>query len=545
MRGGWNNKNGLVSATIEGRLTSEEISDILTVFDIKAPRVLQITKSLPLKMTLKNFSLDGNRSQGELNIEIPDAKFRDMNIHNISTQLTFSNDTISATHLSFETDRNVIQGNLDYNAANKVIDATFHSSGAPLFLIKWMGGENTKMMNSILSRFTFSKNSRDIELVADIHCSWGDKFFYFISGNMVMRSFKYLGIPFDSSDANIIIDSNEILILPVIALTQKSSIATVAMVYDNSQDFQYHVESPFFKHDGSSKGQLQLNGQSSLPGDVVLKCIFSDWKSDMLDMSAPVNAVAEGMIDFSGNRINSTDFNVKISDSTCKWYELPVVDLDCDLVFKGLNMDIENVKGKVYNGDLSLTYYTNFETETGKIKVELNNADFVPIVKHIKWDLSGEGGKLSATTEADLEYDDNNNLLMSGKGTIKVRDANLWEVPILNTFGQLTSKWLGNRWGVISDLDADFKYEKDHIYSNNIHTNGNVVALRSRGKFFWATGDFNFLVHAEVLKSVLPFKMLTRIFDPITGLMESRVIREDGEIKWEKMSWHEAFFHNE
>ncbi len=542
MHGGWNNQNDLINASIEGRLTSEEISDILTVFDIKLPQALQITNSVPLKMTLKNFSLTANESKGELNIVIPEAKFRDLNIQNISAQLTFAADTLSATHLSFETNHNVINGNLDYNASSQTIDATFHSSGAPFFLLKLMGGENTKLMNSILSRFTFPKNDKDIELVADIHCSWGEEFFYFINGNMVMHSFKYLGIPFDSSDANIIIDSNEILIIPSITLTQKNSIATVAMIYDNSGDFEYHVESPAFRHDGSHKGQLLLEGQSSLPGDVVLKCIFPDWKSNMLDMSAPVNAIAEGVIDFSGNSINRTDFNVKISDSICKWYELPITELDCDLIFKGMNMDIKNVDAKVYGGDLDLAYYTNFNTGKGNIKIDLKNSDFVSMVKHIKWDLSGDGGKLSATTDALLDYDKDDNLLMTGKGTIEIKDANLWEVPLINSFGQLTSKWLGEKWGVISELNAEFKYKKDHIVSNNIQTNGDVVALKSNGKLFWTTGDFNFLVHAELLKTMLPFKMLTVLFDPITGLMENRVIRKNGEIKWEKISWYETFF---
>ena len=205
-------------------------------------------------------------------------------------------------------------------------------------------------------------------------------------------------------------------------------------------------------------------------------------------------------------------------------------------------MDIKNAAGKVYNGDLVLSYYTNFNTERGHVNVDLRDADFVSIVKHIKWDLSGGGGRLSATTDADLEYDKEGNLLMTGKGTLKIRDANLWEVPIINSFGHLASPWLGDKWGLISDLDADFKYKKDYVEANNIHTNGDVVALRSKGKYFWATGDFNFLVHAEVLKSVLPFKIITKIFDPITGLMESRVVRKQGKISWEKISWNEKFF---
>ena len=207
-------------------------------------------------------------------------------------------------------------------------------------------------------------------------------------------------------------------------------------------------------------------------------------------------------------------------------------------------MDIANATGKVYNGTLDLYYHTNFDTEKGKVKVNLQNADFVPVVKHIKWDLNGDGGKMSVTTDANLEYDKDDNLLMTGKGSLKIKDANLWEVPLINAFRQLAKQWMGKRWGIISELNADFQYKKDHIFSNNMHTNGNVIALRSKGEYYWSTGDFNFLIHAEIMKSILPFKIITKIFDPISGLMESRVIRKNGEIKWKKVSWREKFFSN-
>jgi hypothetical protein len=539
---GRKNKNGLISATLDGYLTSEEISDILKVVDIELPSALQITKTLPFKMKLKNFSMDANTSHGELSIEIPEAEFRGLHIYKIKTQLRFSNDTLSATHLSFETDHNKIKGKLAYDALSQSVDASIQSSGPPLFMIDMMGGENTKMMNSILSRFTFPENDNDIEISAEIHCSWSDKLFYFISGNMVMHSFKYLGIPIKSSDAKIIIDSNELLVIPMIALVQNESLATLSMAYNNSANLKYHVNSPAFKSENFRQGRFILDGQSSLSGDNVLKFIFPDWENEALDLSAPVNAKAAGVIDFSDNPENMTDFKVKILDSLCKWYSMPVEHFDGDLIFKGMDMDIKNATGKVYNGDLNLAYHTNFDTEKGNVKINLKDSEFAPVVKHIKWDLNGEGGKISVDTEANLSYDTEDNLLMTGKGTLKIREANLWEVPLINAFGQLTSKWIGNKWGVITDLDADFQYKKDHIYSNNMHTNGNVVALRSEGKYYWSTGNFNFLVHAEVLKSMLPFKLITKIFDPITGLMETRVIRDKGVIKWQKISWHDTFF---
>ncbi len=544
-KGYMDNNTGLISGTIDGRMTPNEIMGMLKVAEVELPVAMEFSKPLTFKLKLKDFSLNSSDSQGTLDIEISEADFKGVNMKNIKSELSFEHGTISAKHLSFSTDRNKVTGNIDYNPSGSSINASIQSSGPPLFIAQIMEGDNKAMMNDILARLTFPEDDRDVEMSADVHCSWGDEFFYYIAGNIVMNSFKYFDTAFTSGDARIIIDSNDLLIIPMMTLLQEDSIATLAMVYDNSTDMKYHVESPFFRSSYQSNNRFLSDIQSSLPGKDVLNCIFPEWESEALDMSDHINMKAGGIIDFSGNSDDATDFKVTIIDSSCKWYSMPVTQLHCDLIFEQMNMEIKNTSGKVYDGDLSLYYKTNFNTNKGEIEIDLKDAGFAPIATHADWDLKDEQGKLSVVSNIDFEYDEKDNLLMTGSGKLTIRNANLWEVPIIRTFGKFTSQWIGDRWGVISDLDADFKYRSNHIFSDNIQTNGNIIALRSNGSYFWSTGDFNFLIHAEVLKNVLPLNIISKILDPITGLMEKRVTKKKGVIKWGNVSLNEKLFSEE
>ena len=543
--GDWNNETDRITGKITGTLTPEEMDDFLKLAAVNVPPSVKITAPLSFELHFQDYALNAHQTTGTLNVEIPKIVLKRVKIYNFKSRLAFNRNTISAKDFYFETDINKIRGNFEYNSDEEYVNASIQTSGPPIFISQLLGKEKTALMSDILARFKFPKKNDELEISAEIHSSWKDKFFYYITGNMVLHSFKYLNVPFDSGDAKVIIDSNNLLIIPMMTLIRGNSLATVKMVYDNSQNMKYHVESPSFKSEHGTYNRFMANMQCTFPGKDVLDCIFPQWKSEVLDLSFPANIEGGGIIDFSDKDIDLTNFKVNIVDSKCKWYGIPIQHVDCSLIFKEDDMEIQDASGKVYNGKLSLYYKTNLHTEKGRVWMYLDGADFADVAKHIDWDIKDKGGKISVTTNADFEYDDQDNMLLKGEGKVKVRGANLWEVPILKSFGQLSSKWIGNKWGVISDLDADFLYKGDHIYSDNIHTNGSVIALRSKGKYYWTTGDFNFIIHAEVLKSVLPYKIFSKIFDPLSGLMERRIIRKNGDVKWENVKWGEHNFKEE
>jgi hypothetical protein len=273
-----------------------------------------------------------------------------------------------------------------------------------------------------------------------------------------------------------------------------------------------------------------------MPGEDVLHCIFPKWNSKILDLHGLGDFKANGVIDFLD--MGKTKFDVDVAKSSCKWNDVPITDLSYNLRVKNMDMKITNVKGKVYDGDLTLDYATNFKTSKGNVNLNLVDAVFPPLAKKIGWNLSKGKGIVTLSTKARISKGNNKKLLLYGKGTADVRDANLWEVPILRYFGKTASGWTGENWGIISDMKADFVFNGNHLATENIRTNGNVIALSGKGKYYWETGNYDFIIHSEIFKSALPYKIASKLFHPIAGLMERRIVRQNGTVTVKKVDSH-------
>jgi hypothetical protein len=52
--------------------------------------------------------------------------------------------------------------------------------------------------------------------------------------------------------------------------------------------------------------------------------------------------------------------------------------------------------------------------------------------------------------------------------------------------------------------------------------------LKGKGRYYWRNGDYDFIVNGEVFKSALPYKILSKMFHPLAGLMERRIVRKNG-----------------
>lgn len=526
-----------VSGTADLHVLPFELNQIVQREKLNFPDYIQLGEQpMHIIAHVKDFSLTSMDFTGLLSVEIPQASIQKVPISDIKADLFINQAKITAQSFSMKTAISSLQGNFEYYPASKVFNLSAKTIGPPGLLQKAIFGDTKDLISDILNRFDYPQNPKDVELVIDLHAVFTDQPFYMLSANISMNDFKYNGVDFASGTTQIIIDSNSLLIIPAMTLQKDQSLATLLMVYDNSKTINYQVKSGFFSKSISQRDKFIAEIDGNLPGDDVLRCIFPEWKSEALNLSDPANIKANGVIDFSD--MQKTLFKVKITDSSCRWQELPIKHLNCDLIFAGMDMEIKNAFGKIYNGDIELKYTYNFDSMEGTIDLAVDKADFAPIADYIGKELvSNQKGKLSLILKNKYYYDDKDNIFMDGKGKLWIRDADLWDIPIINEFGELTAKWMGKDWGNITKLDADLDFIKDHVYSDNIITDGTAISLRAKGSYYWNTHDFDYLIHADVLKSALPFNIVSNLFNPLSWLMETKVSRKgkDGKINWEKI----------
>lgn len=528
----------LLNDTITGKadlnVMPEELSRILKKEEFSFSQILKFkNKPLSVSARLQDFSLSSMIFNGFLKIKVPEAEIKGMNVYDLNAQLFVNEKRVSATQFSLKTKKNSLQGQFDYYIKSGCFDIQAKANGSPVLFKKILHGDNKKLVLDILDRFRFPEKQKDLEIIFRMHAVFDKKPFYFLDANISMNDFEYSGVHFDSGATKIYLDSDSLFLLPAMTLQQKDSLTTFSMVYDNTKKKSYPLKSSFFSptDKGSNRFLAEING--NMPGDDLLKCIFNKWDNEALNLSFPTQVKAHGLIDFQN--INNTLFLVEIINSDCQWYDIKIKKYNADLFFKGFDMLLRNARGKVYDGDIVLNYVYNFESWKGTLELDVDKANFPPLAKIIGGDFQEQDkGKLSFTTKNSFYYDKDDNLFINGKGKLWIRDADLWDIPIINEFGELTKKWIGRDWGNISKLDADLEFKKDHIYSDNIHTDGTVVSLSGKGKYYWSNDDYDFTIRAKLLESALPFN-ISEIFNPLSWLLETRVYRKDNEVKWEQV----------
>ena len=522
-----------VTGKAKASLTPKTIIALCKMKQIEIPPKLKILSPVSLSVDIKNHSIHSTSELFTLTLGGDRLEYAKVAINDLRATGVVTNTSFEVHDSELLLDGVKLKVAMTCQPSSKSLDVDVHCFGPPIFVPKLLGAGSGRLIKDILGRFTFPKNNRDVDLNLSTHVSWDGPLFYMVKGNVLVKGFKYYKTKFTSGDSAFILDSNGLILFHNMYLYQKNGWAKVAMMYIDTPGIIYHAPSPFYRSNTGREDKFMTDFAGIMSGEDVLNCIFPKWSSKMLDLSSLADFSAHGVIDF--HEMEKTNFNVNVAKSIAGWNGVPITDLSYKLQAKNLDMTIKKVKGKVYSGDLTLDYATNFKTSKGHVNLKLIDAEFPPLAKKIGWELSSGKGVISLSTNAKLSKDVNGRMLLYGKGQADVRGANLWEVPILRYFGKAASRWTAGNWGVISDMKADFKFEGDHLSTDNIHTNGNVIALSGKGKHYWRTGDYDFIIHAEIFKSALPYKILSKFLYPLAGLMERRVVRKNGKITMKKV----------
>ncbi len=507
--------------------------------------VFQIPESIaihnePFSMEsrLENFSMDSKKFTGDLSVAIPSLSIKNIPVRDFKADISVSDKVFSTHSFSFSTDSSSVAGGFRYHFNDETAEASIVCKGSPMVFMGILPEEFKKVLDEFSSEFVLPSDPEDIEIKANVHAQLGKpKPFIFASGVAAINKFSFREINFTSGIATFYLDSESLFIIPAMTLHKTDSMATLALVYDNSDDYRNDLESDYFKDSGKHNDRFLSEINGNLPGDELLKCIFSFWESGTLVMDKPMHVEAGGIVDFIN--IPNTIYRVKIIDSPAEWSQLPVENFSADLFFKGYEMFIKDGRGKLYGGDMQIDFFMDLETWAGKLELDIENSALARLSEFVGEDMGRQDkGKLSISLRNDFIIEDTEEGIdrtsITGSGRVWVKEADLWDIPIINEFGELTAKFTGRDWGNITTLDADLEFRKDHVFSDNIRTDGTVISLTAKGAFFWENDDFNFTIQARLLESALPLK-LSRIFNPLAWILESRVRRQGNQTKWERI----------
>jgi hypothetical protein len=494
---------------------------------------------------IEKFTSDFRDIHANTEIKIPSVQIRESTFKNISGRLTLNGDTIKGTGFELSsTDWNKLDGEFEYYMPDGQIYVFMHTNGNPSFVYKTTAGQERIFLKTLYDHITWPLVNESIDMTLKVYYFMKEKPFYLLSGNIVVTDCRYNGPAFDYGSCSFLIDSENLVIIPTIILQQGKTNAVISLAYDNRPGgTEIFPSSPLFNIPENKTDKLYFETESALPGNSLLKCIIPDWNSPRINLDGSCPVKVNGTIDY--NNDDNTYFTAKLINGQGEFSGIPLNKVTGLIGMKKQIVEITDMTASSFNGDLAFVYSYNIVKNTGKISLNVENAEFMPIVKNLGFPefTTRKKGLLSGDMVADISYSKKDELIMNGKGKISLRDADIWEVPILKGFTDLMGKSLvSHEWGEVTSAECTYTLENDHFQTDSIQTDGNAVALSSSGKYYWNTSETDFKVRAKLLKNILPYELFSKLLNPLSWAFEARLHGKGTDLKWEQGSGLKKMF---
>jgi hypothetical protein len=161
--------------------------------------------------------------------------------------------------------------------------------------------------------------------------------------------------------------------------------------------------------------------------------------------------------------------------------------LDNNVVLLGRSADRQRgassgraITGRLYGGTVVLDGRVNLgPTPKYSLYATLTAADLARCAQEAIAGRQKLSGLVSA--EVDLHGAGRGMHHLGGRGTVRLRDADLFELPVMVALLKPLSGRLPDTTA-FNTADVDFRIEGEHIYLNKVHCNGDAVSLRGGGE---------------------------------------------------------------
>lgn len=145
---------------------------------------------------------------------------------------------------------------------------------------------------------------------------------------------------------------------------------------------------------------------------------------------------------------------------------------------RAMDADPDDLQARLLSGQLRL--HGSVQLQTGRVhcRMQLTDADF----RSLLLDLNQEGGKASGILSAELEISGSPHNLdtLSGDGVIRLRDADLYELPsMIKLFNILRVRPPDS--GAFETADVRFRVDGDRFPLDEFALDGDLISLRGSG----------------------------------------------------------------
>lgn len=470
---------------------------------------------------------------GEMDILVPGMKWKGLAIKNLTGKLKFTADTLNTSNIEAEIDKDTIfTGEILCLLKSKTISASVICKGSLEKAVSILDPEHKSFINSLTREIKWPQKGNLIESNADIHISYGNKPFYFLSGTLVMTDFEYRGIRFNYGATRFFIDSNKLMILPGAVLETKDGQAVMSVSYKGI----HSSGNDSANTSAEPEGRLRFSLESTIAGNHIMRCLYPEWKSEFIDFPKSVKVTSKGLIDYKNPE--KSNFKAEIGNGKCLWKGIEIGDLDAFVTYADRRLEIRKAGASICEGRVDMDFDFDFKSMTGNIDGKLSDADLLTVLKGLKCVGVAAGetkkAKLAGALKSSIYYGADGLLRMNGAGNMKITGSDLWTIPVMGEFVNFLGRaWSMDKVGTITNMDCDFDLVGDRLMLKSFKSDGGFVALSAKGDYFWNTNEFDIKFRAELLKSALPFETMSTVLSPVSWMLDRRLKGKLDSYKWE------------
>ena len=285
-----------------------------------------------------------------------------------------------------------------------------------------------------------------------------------------------------------------------------------------------HIEGAVrIRTEGLPSCSFEINGTAD-PRQV-LKVINPEW----LHCLDSFEFVPDSEISCHGAFFLARDPHLRLEGSlkaaSCTYMNFPLENLAADWQISEAKIRWRRMQAILHGGAVDSTGYFDTASTSGLVAIRATDVELGSLLATLGVggrDSAAEG-KLSGNCRIQVLRDwSGMPLQLSGNGTVKITEGNIWQVPVFDQLGKLLKI---SSLGRISGLDADLDFKGDRAVVPRLTTDGTIVSLNGQGEYSWRSQRLHFRVHGEALKRLgrwkLPFKPLSWLLDAeLTGTLQ-------------------------
>ncbi len=471
--------------------------------------------------------------RGRFHLMVPALFLKGSEIRDVSGILQVKKDKIYGSEFQAVFNRNLnIKASFEINPPDSDMILSIAAEGRPQALLSFAGKKSGEFLDRLLSDTDFPDDPEKTQINMNIYRRWKEDEFTRIRGNAAISDFTYRGNKFEYGAGSFVVQGKSLVLVPKLILKRPEGHAFFSLAYDARKTLETACPVASEHRPDPETRVLRAKFKSTLDGDVLTKTMMSRWNVPFLKMPEPVPVEGSALIDYL--RKEKVLFNGKIDNGACIWKNILFRKVNGNVIYENRRIDIDITDADLYGGQAKMDYSYSYPENKGRIKFETADSGFQALLADIgienKKDASG---RLSADFDSGFRYDKDKKLMMDGAGNVAVENADIWEIPFLKGFIDLLPFKLEKDWGSITVANAQFTFEGDRIKSDSIQTNGKVLALTGKGEYRLDSGIYDFLVRASFLRESPALNLMSRIFDPVTWMLQARLRGQGNKMKWE------------